>query len=142
MPVIDSVVSIKNNFYAYPFISATRFGKLGQTSTIDPLLNDNKSSSTFHMGYGAYLIFELDKKMHLRMGGTINNMERNTFDVRINPLVAGTNYYRNITFKEGFSFISFVRLFENIEDITLKEELTNIEVPIELIYLLIDKDLG
>jgi len=134
---IDKKISVSS--YVAPLI----LNPFTKRSTLDEQLDTLPSINKATLSYGAYLKFKVNKRLGFRLGGGVLNLEKATENIATSGIInlepfnissLPINLATNITDTQIASFF-------NNNPITLTQEISYIEIPLELSYLLIDKKL-
>ncbi len=145
-----------------PNVSPVYYNTLGKGSSIHNQFNNNSKSGQLNMSYGVNASYAISDKLSIRSGVNKVNVGYNTNDVvvyqSLNAQIgafptASTSTLRNIDIKEsaqGISIISGENLaFSQVPEVvsqnlqsSLDQEISFIEVPVELEYKISEKKLG
>ncbi|MFC7772457.1 hypothetical protein [Flavobacterium sp. GCM10027622] len=134
----DSLPKIK----VYPlgvfgYVSPTLSFAKGNNSTIDTRLNNNSKTSAVQWSYGAYLCYTPEGRLSSRIGIGFTNLNFKTEDVPVN-----TTDYSNLSYTNGYSNMVIYNQSNQSEKMTLVQEISYAEVPLEVKYKVIDKKIG
>jgi hypothetical protein len=145
-------------------VSPVYYNTLGKGSSIHDEFNSNSKNGQLNMAYGVNASYAISDKLSVRSGVGMVNVGYNTNDILVyNSLGSPTNpqpvaaangaVFRNIDLKDeaqGITVISGETLaFSQVPGVvsesfksTLNQEMSFIEIPVELEYKLSDKKLG
>ena len=141
--VVDSTDKKKKfNFESYflPVVNASLYGRLKDRSTISAGLDGNEKTANLRFGFGGYGVVRVTSKFDIRLGVLYSNYSKKTFDVDVIPSDISTNYYTNVNFKNGLNYESFSNSFSQPTQITLQEELTYLEFPVDFGFVVWKKN--
>jgi hypothetical protein len=145
-----------------PNVSPVYYNTLGSGSSINEQFNNNSKSGQLNMSYGVKAGYAITDKLSIRSGVNMINVGYNTNDVIIYqslgtadnspPLAPNSQALRNIDLKEevqGITIFSGESLaFAQVPSVvadnlqsSLDQEITYIEVPLEMEYKISDKKL-
>jgi len=124
--------------------AAVYFDNLGTGNTIDNQFGNNKSSGEVSISYGINLAYEISKKVKIRSGIIKVELSHNTQDVDYTAAVSAIAIRSNQpTYNspgqidsEAIPFVSSRVTGE------LSQQMGFIEIPVEIEYALIDKQIG
>ncbi|MCL9805443.1 hypothetical protein NAT51_07915 [Flavobacterium amniphilum] len=119
--------------YGSPTLSYT----MGKNSVLDSRLDNNKKSTDVTFSYGAYLCYTSGGKLSARIGYAKTNLNFKTGNVPVN-----TTDYQNISYNDGFSNAVIYNQSGQSESMTLIQDISYSEIPLELKYRLLDKKIG
>ena len=144
-------------------VSPVYYNTLGKGSSIHDEFNTNSKSGQLNMAYGVNASYAISDKLSVRSGVGMVNVGYNTNDILVYNSLGSTSpqpiasangaVFRNIDLKDeaqGITIISGETLAfaqvpgvvaENFKS-TLNQEISFIEIPVELEYKLSDKKLG
>ena len=125
----------KNSFNLFVYGSPTYTGLISDTSPIDRRLANNPVKSKITWSYGAYLSYEATPKWSLRFGVGLTNMKLITQNAPIN-----TANYNYINYTKSTNAAIHSQSNDSLMDIT--QDISYIEIPLELKYAIINKKLG
>jgi len=125
----------KTGLNVFGYGAPTSSGFFAKKSPIDNRLTDNSRKTELSWSYGAYLIYDATPKWSLRFGVKKTNMKLITENASVN----GSNY-------TGINYSKFsnAAIYSQTaaETMTLKQEISYFEIPLELKYALINKRFG
>lgn len=134
----DSVPAIKpGTFGIFGYGSPTLSYTVGKNSVLDSRLDNNKKSTDVTFSYGAYLCYTGGGKLSTRIGYARTNLNFETGNVPINA-----PDYQNISYTGGYSNAVIYNQSNQSESMTLIQDISYTEIPLELKYRLIDKKIG
>lgn len=130
------------------------FNSLAQGSSIDEQFDSNSKNYATTLSFGVAGSYEINQKLSIRTGVNNINLSYNTNDVIFGSKIRGTeNNIPTITRNENAANIEFSSKLNNIETLSgdlenifidnnigaLQQNISYIEVPLELSYKLLDK---
>lgn len=142
-------------------VSPVYYNTLGNGSSFDNQFNNNSKNGQLNLAYGVKASYDISDRLSIRSGVNSVNVGYNTNDIIIfqslNPPSGGAlavaSTMRNIDLKEPYQSITVISgealaftqvpgaLSQNIKS-SLDQEISYIEVPVELEYRLSDKKVG
>ena len=146
-----------NRWSVSPSVAPVYFSSLGEGSSLDNQFIENTKESEINMSYGINGSYALNKKLKIRAGINKVQLGYKTNDVLIfentNPVARGNRQIANVNLVDSMSQHSIYSArnfkFENApatlftqELGSLDQQLSFIEVPIELEYNLVESKLG
>lgn len=134
----DSIPPVKVNPLAlFGYVSPTLSFAKGKNSPLDSRLNNNSRSSEIQWSYGAYLCYMPDARLSSRIGVGITNLNFKTENVPVN-----TTNYTNIAYADGVSNAVIYTESNQSETMTLLQDISYTEVPLEAKYRVLDRKIG
>ena len=115
----------------------TTTGLFGSKSSLDNRLEKAASFSEISLGYGAYLCYQGPEKLSIRIGVAKNNLKFATKNANVN-----VSNYENIIYDNGISNQSIFVQSGGSQTMTIYQDLSYFEIPIEIKYKLLDKKIG
>ncbi|WP_033959653.1 hypothetical protein [Psychroserpens jangbogonensis] len=146
-----------NRWSVSPSVAPVYFSSLGEGSSLDNQFIENTKESEINMSYGIKGSYALNKKLKIRAGINKVQLGYKTNDVLIfentNPVARGNRQIANVNLVDSMSQHSIYSArnfkFENApatlftqELGSLDQQLSFIEVPVELEYNLVESKLG
>lgn len=131
----STVTKEKTGLNVFVYGAPTYSGLVAKKSPIDNRLTDNSRKTELSWSYGAYLIYDATPKWSLRFGVKKTNMKLITENASVNtPNYTGINY----------SQFSNAAIYSQTtaETMTLKQDISYFEIPLELKYAIINKRFG
>jgi len=140
-------------WFVKPQISPTFYGNLGSGSSIDNSLSQNSSSADVNVTYGVNVAYQVSERIKIRSGVNRLNLNYSTNDVFVIP-GGGYSSFSNVSISGAFE--SSVLTEQQVVDLNtqgilgrfptetsqLQQQLGFIEIPMELEYKILDKDIN
>ena len=140
-----------------PNFAPVYFNAFGDGSTIHEQLVYNDKSGDFNLSYGVNVSYAVTKRLTVRSGVNKVNLGYSTNDIiiyeNVNASAANTNLFRNIKLNNAAQSLSFVSgnnlgfvqspsILPGESMAFLNQDMTFIEIPVEIKYRLSDKKVG
>ncbi len=143
----------QKSWFVKPQISPTFYGNMGSGSAIDENLAQNSGSGDVNVSFGVNIAYQLNDKVKIRSGINRVNLNYSTNDVFVVP---GTTYssFNNVDISSSYqaSILTQQQIIDlnndgvlgriPTETSQLQQQLGFIEIPMELEYKLLDKDIN
>lgn len=124
--------AFKEKITIAPTVAAVYFGKMGTGHTLDDRFSENSNPEEINLVYGISLAYHFSDKLKLRSGVNNITFSSTTQDVdnasAINSSAINPNAAATISIPEGMG--------------TLTQQLSFLEIPLELEYTLLEKKVG
>lgn len=117
--------------------SPTLSSSTSKNSPLDSRLNNSDRSSNLTFSYGGYICYIGNSRVSVRIGFGKSNLNFKTKNVPVN-----TSNYSNINYTGGFSNAFIYNQSNHSEHMTLIQDISYTEIPLELKYKFIDKKIG
>ena len=143
IPVVaekDSIMKEEENdkmVTVFIYGTPTTTGVFGTKSSLDNRLEKASTFSEITLGYGAYLCYQGSEKLSIRIGVAKSNLKFVTKNATIN-----TFNYDNISYENGISNQSIFNQSNDSQLMTIYQDASYFEIPIEIKYKFLDKKIG
>lgn len=146
---IDRNEAVTYNFAISPYVSALSYGSLAKGSSIDDRLVNNPREAIGTQGYGIRVEYSLSERASFRFGVGVSPLKyrTNNFQVLNNGGTINVYQFSGLTptqLEQGGTPTDpeAVAFFNNFDVITIEQNISYLEIPLDYQYKFINKRIG
>lgn len=146
---LDRNEAVTYNFAISPYVSALSYGSLAKGSSIDDRLVNNPREAIGTQGYGIRVEYSLSERASFRFGVGVSPLKyrTNNFQVLNNGGTINVYQFSGLTptqLEQGGTPTDpeAVAFFNNFDVVTIEQNISYLEIPIDYQYKFINKRIG